>query len=84
MEAHRVESMSLEQAYQSFKDGNLRPVLAIYAAKYLECECGNAAGEHCFSSAHADMRREMNPPYQVDCFLCACIGCSEGNCCSHQ
>jgi hypothetical protein len=29
------------------------------------------------------MRREMNPPHQVDCFLCACIGCSEGNCCTH-
>jgi hypothetical protein len=29
------------------------------------------------------MRREMNPPYQVDCFLCACVGCSEGNCCTH-
>ena len=82
-ETLEVKRMSLEQAYQSFKAGNLRHVLAIYAAKYLECECGNAAGEHCFNSAHADMRREMNPPHQVDCFLCACVGCSEGNCCTH-
>lgn len=82
-EVHQVEVMSLEQAYQAFKDGNLRTVLAIYAAKTLECECGNAAGASCFNSAHAEMRQEMNPGYPNDCQVCACVGCSEGNCCSH-
>lgn len=76
-----ISQMSLEQAYQSFKRGELRTLLAINAAKICECECGNAAGTACFNSAHVDMRREMNPPISHDCQTCACIGCSEGNCC---
>ena len=60
-EAHMIETMSLEQAYQAFKSGKLRTILAINAAKMCKCECGNAAGLLCFNSAHADMRKEMNP-----------------------
>ena len=80
-EAFMVEQMSLEQAYNAFKRGELRTTLAIYAAKTSECECGNATGTECFNSAHAGMRREMNPFYPQDCQTCACVGCSEGNCC---
>jgi hypothetical protein len=76
-----VEQMSLEQAYQAFKEGKLRTVLAVHAAKRLECECGNAAGTSCFNDAHANMRREMNPFVSHNCPECACVGCSEGNCC---
>lgn len=80
-EAHMIEAMSLEQAYQAFKAGKLRTVLAINAAKMCKCECGNAAGLLCFNSAHADMRNEMNPFVSHNCPECACVGCSEGNCC---
>lgn len=80
-EVYMIESMSLEQAYQVFKAGNMRTVLAIYAAKTLECECGNAAGASCFNSDHVGMRREMNPFYPQECQTCACVGCSKGNCC---
>lgn len=80
-EAHMIETMSLEQAYQAFKRGELRTLLAIQAAKVCPCECGNASGLECFNSAHADMRREMNPFYPQNCQTCACVGCSEGNCC---
>jgi len=80
-EAYMIETMSLEQAYQAFKRGELRTLLAINAAKMCECECGNAAGTACFNSAHADMRKEMNPLLGHECQTCACIGCSEGNCC---
>lgn len=80
-EAYMIEAMSLEQAYQAFKRGELRTLLAISAAKMCECECGNAAGTTCFNSAHADMRKEMNPFYPQNCQTCACVGCSEGNCC---
>lgn len=80
-EAHMIETMSLEQAYQAFKRGELRTLLAINAAKICECECGNAAGTACFNSAHSDMRREMNPFYPQSCQTCACVSCSEGNCC---
>jgi len=80
-EASMIGQMSLEQAYQAFKRGELRTLLAINAAKMCECECGNAAGTTCFNSAHADMRREMHPLFGHDCQTCACIGCSEGNCC---
>lgn len=76
-----VENMSLEQAYAAFKRGEIRTLLAIHAAKTNECECGNAAGTECFNSAHAAMRLEMNPPIQHNCQACACVGCSEGNCC---
>lgn len=89
-EAHRVEQMSLEQAYQEFKSGNLRTVLALYAAKYSQCECGNARGTECFNSTHVEMRNEMSPPLAMNrkinesiCETCACVGCSEGNCCEH-
>jgi hypothetical protein len=80
-EAFMVEQMSLEQAYNAFKRGELRTTLAIHAAKTSECECGNAAGTECFNSAHVAMRQEMNPPIKHDCQTCACVGCSEGNCC---
>jgi hypothetical protein len=80
-ESYMVEQMSLEQAYQAFKEGKLRTVLAVHAAKRLECECGNAAGTSCFNDAHANMRREMNPFVSHNCPECACVGCSEGNCC---
>lgn len=80
-EACMIDQMSLEQAYKAFKGGKLRTLLAIQAAKVCECECGNAAGEFCFNSAHADMRKEMNPFPVYDCQTCACVGCSEGNCC---
>lgn len=80
-ESYMIETMSLEQAYQAFKRGELRTLLAVNAAKMCECECGNAAGTTCFSSAHADMRKEMNPCLGHDCQTCACVGCSEGNCC---
>jgi hypothetical protein len=80
-EAYMISQMSLEQAYQAFKRGELRTLLAINAAKMCECECGNAAGTTCFNSAHADMRKEMHPLLGHDCQTCACVGCSEGNCC---
>ena len=80
-EAAMISQMSLEQAYQAFKRGELRTLLAINAAKICECECGNAAGTACFNSAHSDMRREMNPFYPQSCQTCACVSCSEGNCC---
>ena len=80
-EVAMISQMSLEQAYQAFKRGELRTLLAINAAKICECECGNAAGTACFNSAHSDMRREMNPFYPQSCQTCACVSCSEGNCC---
>jgi hypothetical protein len=78
-----VERMSLEQAYAAFVRGEIPPILAIYAAKTNECECGNAAGTECFSDAHARMRVAMS--FNITpCDKCACVGCSEGNCCAHD
>ena len=78
-----VERMSLEQVYAAFVRGEIPPILAIYAAKTNECECGNAAGTECFSDVHAKMRVEMS--FNITpCDKCACAGCSEGNCCAHD
>ena len=65
-EISMVENMSLEEAYAAFKRGEIRTLLAMYAAKTNECECGNAAGTECFNSAHAEMRSEMNPASSVN------------------
>ncbi len=58
-EHSEVEQMSLEQAYIQWKEGKLRTVLALHAARACECECGNAAGTECFTSAHVAMRQTM-------------------------
>lgn len=79
-EVGMLEQMSLEQAYQQWKAGKLRTIYALHAANALQCECGNANGIDCFNSEHAKMRREMYPRIVQVC-QCACVGCSEGNCC---
>ena len=85
-----VEQMSLEQVYAAFVRGEVPPILAIYAAKTNECECGNAAGTECFSDVHVKMRVAMSfnatqfALRQLCCDKCACVGCSEGNCCAHD
>lgn len=58
-EYSEVERMSLEQAYGQWKEGKLRTVLALHAARVCECECGNAAGTECFTSEHVAMRQSL-------------------------
>ena len=58
-EHSEVERMSLEHAYSQWKEGKLRTVLALHAARVCECECGNAAGTECFTSEHVAMRQTM-------------------------
>jgi hypothetical protein len=59
-ERSEVAKMSLEYAYTLWKEGKLRTLLAVHAAQVCQCECGNAIGLTCFSSAHAAMRQILN------------------------
>ncbi len=57
-----VENMSLESGYTLWRQGGMRPILAIYVANNRPCECGNPAepsGLKCFNSNHETMRNEM-------------------------
>ena len=58
-EHSEVERMSLEHAYSQWKEGKLRTMLALHAARVCGCECGNAAGTECFTSEHVAMRQTM-------------------------
>lgn len=80
-EAHMIEGMSLEQAYTAYKGGSLRTLLAINVAKYGQCGCVNVWVAGCSNSAHTAMRQDMLSAVGHDCSFCACVGCSEGNCC---
>jgi len=76
------EPTSLEIAYRDFKAGLLRPEQRIRLARYLDCECGgNRTGLICPQSSHYAMREAMISGQVQPCETCACIGCSEGNCC---
>lgn len=90
------KDLSLEQAYAKYTAGMLDGKSAYFFAMTAECECGNSDGTFCMQSSHQDMRDtlkyalEMQPhkvqpePAWIDCEVCACTGCSEGNCCEHE
>jgi hypothetical protein len=57
-EAEFKKIASLEEAYSKWQGGTLAPKYLERAAR-LQCECGNAQGLTCFTSAHHDMRIDM-------------------------
>jgi hypothetical protein len=86
---------SLEQAWQRYRLGLLSPSSALWFSSNAPCECGNSDGFSCFNSDHHEWRRVMSlafveephpvePPVFDACDVCACVGCSEGNCCEHE
>jgi hypothetical protein len=90
------KELSLEQAYAKYTVGLLDAKSAYFFSMVAECECGNAEGTLCFQSRHQEMRDtlkyalEQQPHRAISeyawspCDVCACVGCSEGNCCEHE
>lgn len=97
MSKDRIENptMSLEQAHARYVAGLLDAKSAYWFSIVAQCECGNAKDTMCWQTRHVEMRDTLKyaleqEPYQYDerafiaCDVCACIGCSEGNCCEHE
>lgn len=89
------KDLSLEQAYAKYTAGMLDAKSAYFYSMVAECECGNADSVFCMQSNHQDMRDTLKyaleqQPHSytervwIPCDVCACIGCSEGNCCEHE
>ena len=52
-------ALSLEEAHERWKKGQMRTLLALQAATICRCQCGNSDGLNCMTSAHAEMRETM-------------------------
>lgn len=90
-----ISTLSLEAAWYQYRVGLLGPGEALWFSSSAMCECGNSDGFNCFNSDHHEWRRVMSlafveepvrvePPAFAPCDVCACVGCSEGNCCEHE
>lgn len=65
-ERAEVGKMTLEHAFNLWREGKLRTVLAVHAAKVCPCECGNSNGFDCFQSNHRAMRQSMQFGLKAD------------------
>ena len=91
-----IKDLSLEQAYAKYTAGLLDAKSAYFFSMVSECECGNSQGVLCMQSWHQEMRDTLkyalevqphlvvNERIWIPCDVCACVGCSEGNCCEHE
>lgn len=89
------KNWTLEEAWEQYRLGLISPSSALWLSSHAPCQCGNSDGYNCFNSWHHEWRRVMGlafveephpvePPAFAPCDVCACVGCSEGNCCEHE
>lgn len=58
-ERAEISKMNLQAAYGLWKEGKLRLLMARYAARVCECDCGNRAQLMCAQSNHWEMRQSL-------------------------